>query len=93
MEELKLILETVQGLGGDMRWFAIVWLCLEFFEGLFIAGAWLAAAYLCYKVVRMGLAGNEFGIQVMKIFGGRVSYEGDQKDVLRWLSKQELPKL
>ena len=37
MEELKLILETVRGLGGEAKWAPIVWLCIKV-VGLLIGG-------------------------------------------------------
>lgn len=58
IEQLKLILETLQGVGHEAGNLAVLYLWLQFggaaFTNLCIAAATLGAAYLGYRAVRVG---------------------------------------
>ena len=94
MEELKLILETVQGLGVETKWVVITWLLVaKLISPLIGAAAGLTVAVFTYKLIHKAMAGYQFGHRVIQLFGGWMGCDSDKTAVLRWLEKQELPKV
>ena len=91
MEELKLIVETLQGLGGEVKWVVIVWLALKAFGPLIAGGVVLTIFLLGYKLGIKALMGHQFGLQVIKLFGGEIWSSRAKTEVIRWLGKQDLP--
>ena len=64
MEELKLILETVQALGGNATWIAILWLIKGLISEMLVAAGFGVLFFLGYK----------YGIAALRTcsLGGRV---------------------
>ena len=93
MEELRLIVETLQGLGGKVRWVVIVWLGLKFFAPLIVAGTIFSIFFLGYRIGTRAMVGHQFGMQVMELFSGNLYLRTNKAVVLRWLGKQDLPRM
>ncbi len=94
MEELKLILETVQGLGVEAKWFAIVWLvAVKVVSPLIVSAVVLTIAVFAYKLIHRSIVGYQFGYRVMALFGGALWDPADKAKALKWLGGQELPKI
>jgi hypothetical protein len=64
IEQLKLILETLQGVGHEAGNLAVLYLWLQFAGGvlthLSIMGAFLGIAYFIYKAIRISQGHDEF---------------------------------
>jgi hypothetical protein len=63
IEQLKLILETLQGVGHEAGNLAVLYLWLQFAGGvltnLSIMGALLGTAYIIYRAIRMSQGSDE----------------------------------
>lgn len=62
IEQLKLILETLQGVGHEAGNLAVLYMWLQFgasaLTNLSFAGVLVGAGYLIYKGIRMGVGGD-----------------------------------
>ena len=62
IEQLKLILETLQGVGHEAGNLAVLYLWLQFgasaLANLSLSGVFLGAGYLIYRGIRMGTGGD-----------------------------------
>ena len=89
MEELKLILDMVQNLGGEAKWIAIVWLCLKVLTPIITGTVIIIVFRFAYIISIKALNGHQFGSQVMELFKGALWVPRHRMLALKWLSELE----
>ena len=86
MEELKLILETIEKLGGDAKIVAIIWFSLKAFNTFLPCLLVFTLGFFGYKIGKYGVSNYSFGQRVLKKFASAWSQEHKEK-ILGWLEK------
>ena len=70
MEELKLIIEAINGLGENAKYAFIWWLIIDYIlRYVFVSGTILCILYTAYKVIFSVIKNNSLSEQIKSLMG------------------------
>ena len=94
MEELKLIMATIQTMGKDAQILAVIYFGYQLVKFVLGMGTVIFAIIVIAKIIKKAINDNSFGSQVGKLFGVDYNLYGSQKsEIIQWISKNNPPKV
>ena len=92
MEELKLILETIQTMGKDAQALAIIYFSYTLVKFILGLGVVVFALTLISKIIKKAIDTVSFGSEIAKLFN--VQYGTDSQErraIIAWIVKNNPP--
>ena len=91
IEQLKLILETLDAAGTGASKLAIFWMVLNFLSSIATPIAATTVFVVLIKAARRVIAGMNFGDKVAEVLGRDAQYAPDRREMLRKIHGMDNP--